>query len=126
MLRRRVSVLLQKGKDEVTNISAWPTDDDGIWTDDLKPGSLTLIETKNRVYELRRRQDGKFTIKGHPTYCPDETLCVINGSTWGGSAIRVDWIGRGMCLEFMTKDHNYEDGRNRVITTSVIKSINGE
>ena len=52
MLRRRVSVLLQKGKNEVTNISAWPTDDDGIWTDDLKPGSLTLIETKNRVYEL--------------------------------------------------------------------------
>lgn len=99
---------------------------DGIWSADIVPGTVTIIETKNRKYELRRKENGRFTIKGHPEYCPEDTDCVINGSTFGGSVIRVGWIGKGMRLEFVTQDPNYEGHRDRVITTSVIKSINGE
>jgi len=36
----------------------------------------------------------------HPNYCPDPVPVRIAGSTWGGSMLKLRFIGRGMHLEF--------------------------
>ena len=35
-----------------------------------------------------------------PEYCPDPVLVTIDGSNWGGSMLKMSFIGRGMRLEF--------------------------
>ena len=43
---------------------------------------------------------GKELIWGHPQYCPEPVPVRIKGSTWGGSMLKLRFIGRGMRLEF--------------------------
>jgi hypothetical protein len=49
-------------------------------------------------------------------FCPEPTLVTIHGSTWGGSMIKADYIGRGMHLEF-------GHPANLPITTSMILQV---
>ena len=74
-----------------------------------------LVETANRHYELRVRQ-GKVWISGHPLFCPDPVPVTVRGSSWGGSMLKVAFIGRGMHLEFQHPRHS-------TVTTSRIVSI---
>jgi hypothetical protein len=46
------------------------------------------------------RGAGQALICGHPQYCPDLVPVRIEGSTWGGSMLKMRFIGRGMHLEF--------------------------
>ena len=46
------------------------------------------------------RGDGKALISGHPEFCPDPVLVTVDGSNWGGSMLKMSFIGRGMHLEF--------------------------
>jgi len=46
---------------------------------------------------LRWRQG---TDLGHPQYCPEPVAVRIAGSTWDGSMLKLQFIGRGMRLEF--------------------------
>ena len=39
-------------------------------------------------------------ISGHPEFCPDPVQVAIAGSTWGGSMLKLQYVGRGMHLEF--------------------------
>jgi hypothetical protein len=59
---------------------------------------------------------GEALISGHPAYCGEPVLVKIEGSTWGGSALRTNFIGIGMHLQFRLP----EDGR---VTTSRIVEI---
>ena len=52
-------------------------------------------------------------ISGPPKYCPAATLGRSEGTTWGGSMLKIRFIGRGMRLEFRHPDV-------RTITTSRI------
>lgn len=82
-----------------------PIDPDKI----LKVGGKLKITTQNSVYILERVLDDSkiseykrgpdFLISGHPGYCPTPTPCYVSGSTWGGSMLKVGYVGRGMHLE---------------------------
>lgn len=72
----------------------------GVCLDDLSEGALLEVETQNRWYTILVRGRGKELIWGHPQYCPDPVPVRIAGSTWGGSMLKVRFIGRGMQLEF--------------------------
>lgn len=72
----------------------------GVYLDDLLPGSRLSIQTRNRVYELVFLGDGAALISGHPQICPEPVEVQIQGSTWGGSMIKLRFIGRGMFLEY--------------------------
>ena len=58
----------------------------------LPVGRVLIVQTQNTRYRIIKTGDETFTIQGHP--------CRIHGSTWGGSMLRVGWIGRGMHLEY--------------------------
>ena len=72
----------------------------GVCLDDLSEGLLLEVETQNRWYTILIGGRGKELIWGHPQYCPDPVPVRIAGSTWGGSMLKVRFIGRGMQLEF--------------------------
>jgi len=75
--------------------------DGGVHLPDLAPGSVLSIQTKNRSYTMLIIGDGVVLISGHPQYCPSPAEVRINGSTWGGSMLKMKYVGRGMHLEFV-------------------------
>jgi hypothetical protein len=72
----------------------------GVYLRDLSPGSLLSIQTENRAYRMVALGDGAVLISGHPEFCPDPIEVRVNGSTWGGSMLKMKFVGRGMRLEF--------------------------
>lgn len=72
----------------------------GVYLPDLPQESGLEIETRNHSYTLRRRATGEMWIQGHPEFCPVPVSVKILGSSWGGSMLKVSYIGRGMRLEF--------------------------
>jgi hypothetical protein len=88
----------------------------GVHLQDLAPGTVLEVQTRNRTYRIVSERDGEAWISGHPVYCPDPILVSIHGSTWGGSMIREHYIGRGLHLEFGHPEF-------RAITTSRILDV---
>ena len=89
----------------------------GAWTKKIPVGISLAVETEQHVYEIKKTGDGEFLISGHPEHCSRPVACRINGSTWGGSTLKMDFIGRNMFLEFVRLSDN------AVITTSKILEI---
>ncbi|HEV2349497.1 MAG TPA: hypothetical protein VG028_06580 [Terriglobia bacterium] len=73
----------------------------GVCLDDLSEGVQLEVETQNHWYTILIRDRGQELISGHPQFCPEPVPVRIAGSTWGGSMLKVRFIGRGMRLEFM-------------------------
>ena len=88
----------------------------GVYLDALPPGAGIEVETQNRFYRIVNQGHGRALISGHPEYCPHPVQVGIHGSTWGGSMLKVGYVGRGMRLEFGHAPYG-------VITTSRIKEI---
>jgi hypothetical protein len=88
----------------------------GVHLRDLPPGSVLSIQTKNRVYEMVVLGDETALLSGHPKFCPEPTEVRIHGSTWGGSMLKMKFLGRGMRLEFARPGH-------RIILTTRILDI---
>jgi hypothetical protein len=88
----------------------------GVYLRDLPPGSVLSIETQNRIYKLVVLNEATALISGHPEFCPDPAEVRITGSTWGGSMLKMKFVGRGMHLEF--QHPTYE-----TIVTSRIRDV---
>src|SRR5262249_43009382 len=88
----------------------------GVSLSDLPLGAKLEVETRNNLYLLENRGDGRVLISGHPRHCQRPMLVKINGSTWGRSMIKMRFIGRGMHLE-------YRHPERGVIRTSRIREI---
>lgn len=88
--------------------------DGGVFTKDILPGSTVLVQTRNTLYTLANHGD-RWVGQGGK-HLPEATEVHVNGSTFGGSMIKVGFIGIGMCLELG------RTGRS-ILTTSAIQSI---
>lgn len=88
----------------------------GVFLKDLRVGSGLEVTTDSRTYIIRKTAPESYAISGHPKFCPTLTPCSISGSTWGGSMLKVGFVGRGMRLEFCTSDFT-------PITTTTISEI---
>lgn len=72
----------------------------GVYLDDLSEGVVLRVETQHHWYTIVIRSRGQDLISGHPHYCPDPVPVRIEGCTWGGSMLKLRFIGQGMHLEF--------------------------
>jgi len=72
----------------------------GVFLEGLPRDTVLQIETRNHSYTALLLGEGVALISGHPEYCPQPVQVTIAGSTWGGSMLKVRFIGRGMHLEF--------------------------
>jgi len=86
----------------------------GVWLDDLSEGAVLEVETQNRWYTIVIRAGGQELISGHPQFRPDPVLVRIEGCTWGGSMLKLRFIGRGMRLEFRHPVYQ------RIITSRIV------
>ena len=89
----------------------------GVRVEDLVPGSRLQVKTQNTCYRILILLGAMALITGHPLFCPRPVLITIHGSTWGGSMLKVRFIGRGMHLEFHHPDYSTP------IVTSPIQEI---
>jgi hypothetical protein len=78
----------------------------GVLLEQLPDGAELEVQTNNRCYRLRYCGQGDAIISGHPQFCPEPVLVKIHGSTWGGSVMRMAFIGRGMQLQFFHPKYN--------------------
>jgi len=66
----------------------------------LSEGAVLEVETQHHCYTIVVRGRRQELISGHPQYCPDPVPVRIEGCTWGGSMLKLRFIGRGMRPEF--------------------------
>ena len=102
--------------DEINNAIAESELEGGVFLDKVAVGKKLLVQTKNTLYTIERREDGLY-ISGNAKYCPDPTKCSIPGSNFGGSMLKMNFVGRGMYMEFHT------DAHPGVVVTSQIKEV---
>lgn len=85
----------------------------------LEPNTKMIVETRNSLYEFIVGEETTVTGGSTPNGVrfPEPTKVRIHGSTYGGSMIRMDWIGEDMHLEFGIV------GTDKLIVTSSIKNV---
>jgi hypothetical protein len=86
----------------------------GVSLGDLSPSTVLEIETQNHRYTAVFLGESQAMISGHPEYCPEPVLVAIAGSTWGGSMLKLRYIGRGMHLEF-----SHPEYRSPIVTSRI-------
>ena len=89
----------------------------GVYLHDLAAGAVVRFRTQSHTYTLVNCGEGHAWLQGHPDYCPKPVLVRINGSSWGGTALKRRFIGRGMHLEFEHPEYR------RPIVTSLVREI---
>ena len=94
--------------------------DGGIWLKDVEPDQLIEVYTQKSIYRLALVDKVKHLVAVNSTgaHIDKPEICILNGSTFGGSMIRLGWIGIGMNLEF----HRRRKVRP-ILTTSAVKTI---
>ena len=100
-------------KDEVNRNIVQSEVEGGVYLDKLSPGNVLEVKTQNRWYTIVIGGRGEDLICGHPKYCPDPVAVRIEGSTWGGSMLKLRFVGRGMRLEFQHPTHR------RIVTSRI-------
>jgi hypothetical protein len=113
----------QIGYDAV-KLAEIPTE--GIFIKDY-PQHVILVRTRNTLYQLftydgtviglASKPDGST-----PRYLAEKRKINVSGSTWGGSMLKMGYIGIGMHLEFVQLGDDLPI-QDRVITTSTIENI---
>ena len=89
----------------------------GVFLDRLQPATVLQIRTQHHCYTAILLGGRRALISGHPAYCPQPVLVAILGSTWGGSMLKLRFVGRGMHLEFSHPEYRTP------IVTPVIQEI---
>jgi hypothetical protein len=78
----------------------------GVFLGDLPPATVLQIHTRNHCYTTVLLDKNQALISGHPEFCPKPVRVAIAGSTWGGSMLKVHFLGRGMHLEFSHPEYH--------------------
>ena len=73
--------------------------DNGIHVHKLKPGTLILVATKNSLYKIVKSDVTDEVVIQGGKYVSHPKLARFTGSTFGGSMIKLCWIGFGMQME---------------------------
>ena len=90
----------------------------GVFLSELQPRTVLQIQTQHHCYTALFLGDNHALIWGHPEFCPQPVPVAIAGSTWGGTMLKVRYVGRGMRLEF------HHPGYRTPIVPSPIREIN--
>jgi len=72
----------------------------GVFLSDLPPSTVLEIQTMHHCYKAVLLGGSEALLSGHPEFCPEPVQVAISGSTWGGSMLKLQFVGRGMHLEF--------------------------
>jgi hypothetical protein len=91
----------------------------------LATGKTLRVQTQNTLYIIEKRGDDEFLISGHAKYCPTPVKCHIFGCNYGGSMLRMNYVGRGMYMEFAIdipadkRKRGEIDGHGTIVTSKI-------
>lgn len=93
----------------------------GLLLNEIPAGACVEVETEYSTYFIVPidQEKGLIVLQGNGSHFRNATRCYLNGSTWGGSTIRSEWIGVGMYLEV----RNPAGGAHKIVTTSMVRKI---
>lgn len=102
------------------DLAASLQDDEGVHVNRLPEGTDLEIKTKNSTYFLKTtsHNDGILwggTLRDGGTRFPHPTIVKIVGSTWGGSTLRLNWVGLYMYMEIYWSRKTIRTGPVRFI-----------
>src|SRR6202047_5260717 len=72
----------------------------GVYLGALPPSTVLQTLTLNHCYTAVLLGGSEALLSGHPEFCPEPVQVAIAGSTLGGSMLKIQYVGRGMHLEF--------------------------
>jgi hypothetical protein len=92
----------------------------GVWLEKLAVGARLEVTTRNHIYMIEKREDGLY-ISGNPKRFPEPTKIEVHGSKFAqkGSMVKMNFIGRGMYLEFKKSSADHKS----LIVTSEIQDV---
>ena len=76
---------------------------EGIDLRKLKPGTKIIVGTVNSTYNMAIINQKEVWLQGGKKL-PKKTKGFLVGSTWGGSMLKIAWIGYDMHMEFHFND----------------------
>lgn len=90
----------------------------GIFLKDIPDNHIVEAHTQNSVYTIAviDKEKSKVAIQGNNQHFTQPEVCYLRGSTFGGSMIKLSWIGVGMYLEA-------NPVAGGIMTTSSIKTV---
>lgn len=83
----------------------------GVWLSRFAARAEFEVRTRNTVYRIAVIEGGRVRVRGGSCF-PGWTEAFLAGSTLGGGLLKMAWVGRGFCMEFL---HHGQ----RVVTTRV-------
>jgi len=83
----------------------------GVALDDVEPLTELMVRTLNSQYRIVV-SDGADVILQGGQFFPEPVHAKIDGSGFGGSFLKIGWIGIGFCMEIFALG-------NRIITSPV-------
>jgi len=98
----------------------------GVWLGDIPPSHELRVQTRNTLYELKTSPKGGWLIRGNVKWCPDWSQVRVHGSTFGGSMIKLGFVGKDMNMEFSLAGEaklGQEPPWTAILTTSKIVDI---
>jgi len=88
---------------------------DGLYVNNLSPGSVIDVETKNHHYRIEYLTDDEITISGHPRLCPTPIRAQLQGSARGSGTFKPGFVGCGMHLVFRRSGYPFHSaGHHRL------------
>ncbi len=74
---------------------------DGIGLIDVDAFTTLVVRTDNSVYRITilKPHAGEVLVQGGKFF-PERTRACLSGSTFGGSCLKIGWVGLGLHLEF--------------------------
>jgi hypothetical protein len=83
----------------------------------LALGKRLIVQCRDCTLTVERREDGLY-ISGHGKFCPVPMKASIPGSVYAkeGSMLRMNFVGRGMYMEFHTDAHPM-----RIVTSEILE-----
>ena len=78
---------------------------DGIGLIDVEAFATLVVRTDNSVYRITiLRPHAREVLVQGGKFFPERTRACLSGSTFGGSCLKIDWVGLGLHLEFHAGD----------------------
>ncbi len=89
---------------------------DGIGLTDVDALTTLVVQTDNSVYQITILQPyAREVVVQGGAFFPERTRACLSGSSFGGSCLKLGWVGIGLHMEFHAED--------QWVITSHVRSI---
>ena len=97
---------------------------DGIGLTDVEAFTTLVVQTENSVYQVTiLKPHAREVLVQGGAFFPDRRRACLSGSSFGGSCLKMGWVGLGLHMEFHAEDQRVV--ASHVPTIAVAPSLQG-